>query len=81
MSSELENIISQVQRLDNQEQHQLLDCLVGQAKASNNSDNPWLAIAGSLSDDPFFDDYIAAIEQYREELDREESADDKNTAA
>jgi hypothetical protein len=81
MSPELENIISQVQQLDSQEQHQLLDRLATQTKPLNQSDNPWLAIAGNLVDDPFFDEYIAAIEEYREELDQEELDDEKNTAA
>jgi hypothetical protein len=69
MSPELENIISQVQQLDSQEQHQLLDRLATQIKSLNQSDNPWLAIAGNLVDDPFFDEYIGAIDQYRKELD------------
>jgi hypothetical protein len=69
MSSELKNIISPVQQLDNQEQNQLLDHLVSQTEPHNKSDNPWLVIAGNLVDDPFFDEYIAAIQQYRKELD------------
>ncbi len=69
MSPELENIISQVQQLDNQEQHQLLDRLAAQAKPLDQPDNPWLAIAGNLINDPFFDEYVGAIEQYRKELD------------
>jgi hypothetical protein len=51
-----------------------------QTKLLDQSDNPWLAIAGNLVDDPFFDEYIAAIEQYREELDQKELDDQKNTA-
>jgi hypothetical protein len=81
MSPELENIINQVQQLDSQEQHQLLDRLTTQSKSVDQSDNPWLAIAGNLVDDPFFDEYIAAIDQYRKELDQEESDDEKNIAA
>jgi hypothetical protein len=69
MSPELENIISQVQQLDSQEQHQLLDRLANQAKLLNQSDNLWLAIAGNLVDSPFFDEYVDAIDQYRKELD------------
>jgi hypothetical protein len=30
-------------------------------RAKLRTDNPWLAVAGSLVNDPFFDDYIAAI--------------------
>jgi hypothetical protein len=30
-------------------------------RAKLRTDNPWLAVAGSLLDDPFFDDYVAAI--------------------
>jgi hypothetical protein len=69
MSPELENIISQVQQLDSQEQHQLLNRLATQTKPLNRSDNPWLAIAGNLVDDPFFDEYVGAIDRYRKELD------------
>jgi hypothetical protein len=69
MSPELENIISQVQQLDAQEQNQLLDRLATQTKPLNQSDNPWLAIAGNLVDDPFFDEYVNEIDQYRKELD------------
>jgi hypothetical protein len=69
MSPELENIISQVQQLDSQEQHLLLDRLATQTKPLKQSDNPWLAIAGNLVDDLFFDEYVGAIDQYRKELD------------
>lgn len=51
-----------------------------QAKPLEQSDNPWLAIAGNLVDDPFFEEYIAAIEKYRKELDQKELGDQKNTA-
>jgi hypothetical protein len=32
--------------------------------------NPWLATAGSLMNDPFFEEYIAEINQYRYDLDQ-----------
>jgi Arc/MetJ-type ribon-helix-helix transcriptional regulator len=37
------------------------------AKLRNN--NPWLAVAGSLIDDPFFDEYIAEIDRERRKFD------------
>jgi hypothetical protein len=67
MSSELQNILEQAQKLDPQEQIQLISHLGNRVKSK--SDNPWLATAGSLVDDPFFDDYLAEIERYRQELD------------
>ena len=68
MSPELERILSQAQQLDRASQLQLISRLSNQTQPQP-EENPWLAIAGSLSDDPFFDDYIAEIERYRQELD------------
>ena len=34
-------------------------------------ENPWLAIAGSLKDNPLFDEWQAAIEEYRRQCDIE----------
>jgi hypothetical protein len=48
---------------------------------STSPENPWLAIAGSLADDPFFDDYIAEIERYRREIDRETSETENDRTA
>lgn len=36
--------------------------------------NPWLEVHGSLRDDPTFDDFMAEIASYRQQLDAEESA-------
>jgi hypothetical protein len=78
MSPELERILSQAQQLvgkasleENREsQIQLISRLSNQTQPQPELvENPWLAIAGSLSDDPFFDDYIAEIERYRQEVD------------
>ncbi len=70
MSPELERILSQAQQLDRESQIQLISRLSHQTQPQpERVENPWLAIAGSLSDDPFFDDYIAEIERYRQELD------------
>jgi Arc/MetJ-type ribon-helix-helix transcriptional regulator len=44
------------------------DVLAG-LRAKLRTDNPWLAVAGSLVDDPFFDDYVAAIDRERQKLD------------
>lgn len=67
MSPELENILVQAQKLDRQEQIQLISHLKQQTKSRSKlqSDNPWIATAGSLLDDPFFEDYVAAISEYR----------------
>jgi hypothetical protein len=71
MSPELKDILSQAQKLDRQSQIQLISYLSDrtQSESKEQNDNPWLAIAGSLVDDPFFDDYIAEIDRYRQELD------------
>jgi hypothetical protein len=79
MSPELERILSQARQLigvasleENREsQIQLISRLSNQTQPQpeNTVDNPWLAIAGSLSEDPFFDEYIAEIERYRQEID------------
>ena len=79
MSSELQNILAQAQKLDPQEQIQLISHLSNRVKSKSN--NPWLATAGSLVDDPFFDDYIAEIERYRKELDLISLESEENSAA
>jgi hypothetical protein len=71
MSPLLENILNQTQQLNPQEQLQLIAHLLNQAVAASppRAENPWLTIAGSLVNDPFFEEYIEAIEHYRQELD------------
>jgi hypothetical protein len=81
MSPELERILSQAQQLvgvasleENREsQIQLISRLSNQTQPQP-EENPWLAIAGSLVDDPFFDDYIAEIDRYRQEVDAQEES-------
>jgi hypothetical protein len=68
MSPELERILSQAQQLDRESQIQLISRLSNQTQPQP-EENPWLAIAGSLVDDPFFDDYIAEIDKERREFD------------
>jgi hypothetical protein len=73
MSPELELILSQAQQLDRESQIQLISRLSNQTQPQP-EENPWLAIAGSLVDDPFFDDYIAEIDRYRQEVDAQEKS-------
>jgi hypothetical protein len=73
MSPELERILSQAQQLDRASQLQLISRLSNQTQPQP-EENPWLAIAGSLVDDPFFDDYIAEIDRYRQEVDAQEES-------
>jgi predicted RND superfamily exporter protein len=79
MSSELQNILEQAQKLDPQEQIQLINHLRNRVKSRSN--NPWLATAGSLADDPFFEDYVAEIDRYRQELDSISPVSDESSAA
>lgn len=37
-----------------------------------NEDNPWLAMAGSLKDNPLFDEWQAAIQEFRRQRDIED---------
>jgi hypothetical protein len=77
MSPELERILSQAQQLDRESQIQLISHLSNQTQPQPEDrveENPWLAVAGSLVDDPFFDDYIAEIDRYRRELDAQEES-------
>jgi antitoxin ParD1/3/4 len=55
-----EKIDSAAAQIDNGEGLNPEDVFAG-LRAKLRTDNPWLAVAGSLVDDPFFDDYIAAI--------------------
>jgi hypothetical protein len=76
MSPELEHILSQAQQLvgvasleeNRASQIQLISRLSNQTQPQP-EENPWLAIAGSLVDDPFFDDYIAEIDKERRKFD------------
>jgi hypothetical protein len=38
-------------------------------------ENPWLALAGSLKDNPLYDEWRAAIEEFRRERDIEDGID------
>jgi predicted RNase H-like HicB family nuclease len=35
-------------------------------------ENPWVAMAGSLKDNPLFDEWQAAIREFRDQVNREE---------
>jgi cellulase/cellobiase CelA1 len=41
---------------------------------SSNHHNPWLTSSGIFKDDPYFDEMLMHVEQYRKELDREDGA-------
>lgn len=40
-------------------------------EVESKEENPWLAMAGSLKDNPLFDEWQAAIEEYRRQCDIE----------
>jgi antitoxin ParD1/3/4 len=63
-----EKIDSAAAQLDRGEGLNPEDVLAG-LRAKLRTDNPWLAVAGSLVDDPFFDDYVAAINRERRKFD------------
>jgi hypothetical protein len=71
MNPAIETILEQFKQLNLQEQQQLATQLMDQAKQKHSSENPWLATAGSLVNDPFFDEYVAAIENYRQSQDQQ----------
>jgi hypothetical protein len=70
MSPLLEDILKRIQQLTPQEQLKLAHLLI-QALATSvpKPENPWLTVAGSLVDDPFFEEYIGSIQRYRQEID------------
>jgi antitoxin ParD1/3/4 len=63
-----EKLDSAAAQLDNGAGLKGNDVLAG-LRAKLRTDNPWLAVAGSLVDDPFFDDYVAEIDRNRREID------------
>lgn len=63
-----EKIDSAAAQLDNGEGLNPEDVLA-ELRAKLRTENPWLAVAGSLVDDPFFDDYVAAIDKERRKFD------------
>jgi hypothetical protein len=77
MSSAIETILEQFKQLNPQEQQQLVTQLMVQARQKRLSENPWLATTGSLVDDPFYDEYVAAIEEYRQSQDQLIESDDQ----
>jgi hypothetical protein len=57
MSSELKDVLIQAKQLGHQDQDQLISYLADRLPQSQqHSDNPWLAIAGDLVDDPYRQD-------------------------
>jgi hypothetical protein len=70
MSPAIETILEQFKQLSYQEQQQLVTHLIDQAREKRVSENPWLATAGSLVDDPFYNEYITVIEEYRQSQDQ-----------
>jgi predicted RNase H-like HicB family nuclease len=42
--------------------------------ASTSAEHPWMAIAGSLKDDPWIEDYKRAVEEYRKKVDEDPDA-------
>jgi hypothetical protein len=78
MNPAIETILDQFKQLDPQEQKQLVTQLMSQAQQTRASENPWMETAGSLVDDPFYGEYIAAIEEYRQSQDQQLESDDQS---
>ena len=54
---------------------QLAEAEIVSVKLTNSrSNNPWVRLAGKYENDPYYDEVLAHIEEYRRELDAETEA-------
>lgn len=60
--------------------HELVNALLAEAEivsvklTNSRSNNPWVRLAGKYENDPYYDEVLAHIEEYRRELDAETEA-------
>jgi hypothetical protein len=76
----VQNILDFIEKLSKEEQTLLFKQLKQQVQENGeqltqttDSENPWIKLAGKYQDDPQYDEVLAYIEQYRCELDAEDS--------
>jgi hypothetical protein len=66
-----EKIITKIRQLSPDEIQKLEEFIdqLSQSSDSTEKPHPWLELAGMFKDDPFFDEFIEAMENYRKEVD------------
>ena len=69
-STNVKNILNSIETLSPEDKTLLVQQLQNK-KEDIASDNPWIKYAGMFKDDPQFDEFLAEMESYRQELDNE----------
>ncbi|NEP62125.1 MAG: hypothetical protein F6K31_35150 [Symploca sp. SIO2G7] len=69
------------QQQQNQQFQAKTNTVVTSKQEADVADNPWVRLAGKYQDDPDYDDVLAYIEQYRQELDAEMEVNDRQIEA
>ena len=69
------------QQQQNQQFQEKIITVVPSTQEADVKDNPWVKLAGKYQDDPDYDEVLAYIEQYRQELDTEMEVNDRQIEA
>lgn len=69
-STNIKNILKSIETLSPESKNLLVQQLQNKEEDIS-SDNPWIKYTGMFKDDPQFDDFLAEMESYRQELDSE----------
>lgn len=67
-STNIKNILKSIETLSPESKNLLVQQLQNKEEDIS-SDNPWIKYTGMFKDDPQFDDFLAEMESYRQELD------------
>ena len=69
-STNIKNILKSIETLSPESKNLLVQQLQNKEEDIS-SDTPWIKYTGMFKDDPQFDDFLAEMESYRQELDSE----------
>ncbi|NEQ65966.1 MAG: hypothetical protein F6K21_10780 [Symploca sp. SIO2D2] len=74
-------LLTKLQQQQNQQFQEKISTVVPSTQEVDVEDNPWVRLAGKYQDDPDYDEVLAYIEQYRQELDTEMEVNDRQIEA
>ncbi|NER25045.1 MAG: hypothetical protein F6J96_30970 [Symploca sp. SIO1C2] len=74
-------LLAKLQQQQNQKFQEKISTVVPSTQEVDVEDNPWVRLAGKYQDDPDYDEVLAYIEQYRQELDTEMEVNDRQIEA
>ncbi|NEQ65829.1 MAG: hypothetical protein F6K21_10075 [Symploca sp. SIO2D2] len=70
-------LLAKLQQQQNQQFQEKTNTVFTSQQEADAAENPWVRLAGKYQDDPDYDEVLAYIQQYRQELDAEVEVNDR----